>query len=630
MATTIDITDETADDGARDPAGPDPAASDDRPSGHSPHQPSRARRRPRLRWFLLGVAAVVVAYGAYCAVRILDAAGHLRAGMADVQHIKDSLPTADFSDPHVVDRLTADLRAATNEFARAHAEVDAAALDPLVVLPYAGRQVRSVDALSAAAVAIGSAADHTLSQARLLSAERDAAPSDRARMVAALASGLASLTAAIAHADPGPSAALLPQLASGRNKFVHYVAQLQDVVRRARGASSAIAGLLGGHQTYLVFAGNNAEMRDGSAMFLQAGTLQGTDGQLQLSELRSTQDLASGAPLAPMAPALAARWGALHPNEDYRNLGLSPQFALNAQLAAAMWQQQTGQKVDGVLSLDVAALKALLAVTGPVSTGPVSTGPASAGGVTVDATDVESYLFVTQYRSVTSSTANANRRDELGNLADAVLTAAQRPGVPLRGLVSAFADAANGRHLLAWSADRAVDADWNMAGASGRLGPHDLLLGTINKGVNKLDPYQHVDAQIRTTPAGGDTRVTVTAHLRNDTPAGLPPYVAGGNVADAPAGYYTGALALDLPAYAGDASVRGGDGIAASGRDGASKVLAATISVPPGGSVTVVWTFSIRGHTGTLQIDPSARVPSVRWSSPTGTFTDATAHTVRW
>src|SRR5690606_31611364 len=49
-------------------------------------------------------------------------------------------------------------------------------------------------------------------------------------------------------------------------------------------------------------------------------------------------------------------------------IALTPDFARTAQLAAAMWEADTGEKVDGVVATDVVALAGVLGGTGPVKT----------------------------------------------------------------------------------------------------------------------------------------------------------------------------------------------------------------------------------------------------------------------
>lgn len=579
-----------------------------------------AIRLPRVRWLLAGAAVVVALYALYCGIRLYQAAHGLQLGVTAVEDTRAQLNSGDLTNATAAREAAAGLERSAQHFAQAHSEVHSLWLAPLHLVPFLNRQVESVDAMSGAAATVAGAGSQSLTQVRQLLNEPHHQPAERAALARQLSSDLAMLTATINRVNLGPTDALLPVLAAKRTTFSQDLAQVQAVLDRTNGAAAAAADLLTGHRTYLVLTANNAEMRDGSATALQAGTLTADDGKLTLGTFRSTQELASPTPLVPLTGDLLARWGAMGPNQDYRNLGLSPQYALNAPVAAAMWQAQTGQHVDGVLTVDVAALKDLLAVTGPVS----------AGGTTIGAGDVEQYLFVTQYDQVTSGATNDARREILGQLADAVFNALQQWDVPAGRLVKALAAAANGRHVLAWSSQPAIEEDWTKAGVGGQLGPNDLLLGTINKGVNKLDPYQHLDARLTTAPAGADTRVTVTATLRNDTPSGLPSYAAGGAVASSPTGYYTGALSLDLPKYAGNVQATGGNGAVAVGSDGPSNVLAESVQVPPGGSTTVTWTFLVAGHHGSLQIDPSAHVPAVQWSVPGATFSDAATHTVDW
>ncbi len=86
-----------------------------------------------------------------------------------------------------------------------------------------------------------------------------------------------------------------------------------------------------------------------------------------LSGVQPTVDIPVPAGKVTPTGDLAARWGWLKPGQDWRNLGLTPQFDVNGPLAAQMWEAETGQHVDGVLAVDVEALHQLLEVTGPVT-----------------------------------------------------------------------------------------------------------------------------------------------------------------------------------------------------------------------------------------------------------------------
>ncbi|MST33200.1 DUF4012 domain-containing protein, partial [Acidimicrobiaceae bacterium USS-CC1] len=107
--------------------------------------------------------------------------------------------------------------------------------------------------------------------------------------------------------------------------------------------------LFHGHQTYLLLVGNNAEMRGGSGMALDAGTIRLGDGAISVGHLQDTGQLVDQFPGVRPSGDLAARWGFEYPQLDLRELFMSPQFPANAALAARMWQAHTGRPVDGVL-----------------------------------------------------------------------------------------------------------------------------------------------------------------------------------------------------------------------------------------------------------------------------------------
>jgi hypothetical protein len=566
---------------------------------------------------VLGIVVVLVAYGALSGYRLLTAVHQLQRGVDSVQQVRGELSTSDIENG----AAGPDLRAASVQFAQAHRSIGGSLLAPLRVLPYVGRQITSLNDLSGAAATITSVGHHTLVQAQHLFAAPHATPAERTTVIRRLAGVVTTLNQQVDRIDLGPSDALLPVLAEKRNVFVRDLNQLHTGLVKGTGAANAVADLLDGNRTYLLLTANNAEMRDGSGMFLQAGTLTTTDGRITLGGFRSTQELASPTPVVTVTGDLEARWGRELPGADFRALGLSPQFELNAPVAAALWKKETGQTVDGVLTIDVAALKGLLAVTGPVS----------AGGTTITSANVEQTLFVNQYAGVADSASNETRREELGALGDAVFVALQKPGVPLAKVASALDNAVNGRHILAWSNHPAVQHDWQMAGVSGQLGHSDLLLGLSNKGANKLDPYQDLTASLSFSPFGRNTEVTLRASLTNTvkTTADLPPYTVGGEPGSPPY-YYTGIFTLDVPGSAGDLRLGGHRSLVAYGPDGPSTVAATEVQAAPGASVTVTWTFLLAGHHGSLQIDPSARVPPVSWSAPGRRFSDDTAHTVTW
>ena len=87
---------------------------------------------------------------------------------------------------------------------------------------------------------------------------------------------------------------------------------------------------------------------------------------------------------------------------------------------------------------------------------------------------------------------------------------------------------------------------------------------------------------------------------------------------------------MDLPGSAGRAGIDGVGEFAAIGREGASKLLAISVTVERGQSVEYVVRFELGGGHGTVRVEPSARIPGVAWTAPGVKFTDDRPHLVRW
>jgi hypothetical protein len=120
-----------------------------------------------------------------------------------------------------------------------------------------------------------------------------------------------------------------------------------------------------------------------------------SDGSVQVGEMGPSGDRTLPVGAVSATGDFERNWGWLNPTLDMRNLGWTPQFDVNAPLAAAMWTKLTGQPVNGVMSFDVAGLRQLLGVTGPIE----------ADGQTVSADNVEQFLLHDQYAGLTDRPA---------------------------------------------------------------------------------------------------------------------------------------------------------------------------------------------------------------------------------
>ena len=522
------------------PPAPGPA-----PSAEPVPAADRRRRRTRRRRLVLwGVVAVVVLWLAACGALVGLGVVQATHGMHDVQEAKSQLSASD-----VVSRAaTVPLRAAVRSFDDAGGYLHSPVLAPLDIVPVIGRQLRAVQDLSSASAQVARIGVGAIGEAHaVLHAPHSTGPERLAalRKLAALASGT---DRKLDRIDTGPSHALLGPLASKHDTFVHDLDQVKSQLQHASSVAGTVAHILQGPSTYLLLMANNAEMRAGSGDFLEVGALTAQDGQFQLSDPQATVLIPVPAGEVNATGDLEARWGWLKPGQDWRNLGLTPQFDVNAQMAARMWEAETGQHVDGALAVDVEALHQFLEVTGPVT---LSDGSQVSADDVVQLLVHDQYVGLSDVQSAQQDQIEAGREERLGSLAKAALDGLQNESLDLKSLSDAMTAATQGRHLLAWSADPSAQSAWEQGGVAGGLEPDSVMAAVINRGGNKLDQYLSVSSSLAMVTHGRTTDGTLTVQLANHTPPGESQFIAGPYPGlRTRYGEYLGILSVNLPGYA--------------------------------------------------------------------------------
>ncbi|MEO6120529.1 MAG: DUF4012 domain-containing protein [Acidimicrobiales bacterium] len=588
-----------------------------------PIRPPSLRRRRSPRPLDLLFAALVLWLVA-CGLTLRQARQRADDGLVAVRAAEQKMSVADLLEG----RALAPLERAGTSFRAARDRFSHPILAPLTLLPVAGRQVRSARALAtAAATASGVAAGAVREAGLALALPRESGP-QRVEVLRRLGGLSIRADRALAGLRLGPREALVGPLARARAELAGRVANARRGLGDAGLVATEMADLLAGGDTYLLLAANNAEMRAGSGMFLGVAELRFVAGRMEVGPYRNTGDMVLDPVAAPPVgdADLAARWGWLHPEQEWRNLALSPRFAASAELAARMWQAGGGPPVTGVIALDPLALKALLAAAGPVAVGDSS----------VSADTVVGTLLHDQYAGLgqESGAEHAARRDQLGLIATAALGTLNSGTPDLSSLADGLAAAGRGRHLLAWSADAGQQRMWTAAGLDGGLSTDSLMVSVLNRGGNKLDQFLDVTSRLRSAAspsaaspsASSDRELMVT--LRNRTPDGEAGYVAGPHAGvDVAAGDYIGLVSVNLPAAARQVSVDEKPELMALGPDGPTTVVAWSVRVDKGRSAS--FTVRFKMATDTVRVEPSARVPPVRWVTPSASFDGDAARVVR-
>jgi hypothetical protein len=560
----------------------------------------------RRRTTILVAAIVLLAWSGYVGWSLLRAHADIEAGRDLVRGVQVLTPSELLDDG-----ADAQLAAANDRFAAAVHRLGNPIVAPARLLPWAGRQLRSTTAMAVSArdatgltrTAVDRIAD-AVGAGVPAGAERPAALHEVAAAAGDLRDGLAEL-------DLGPDRALIGKLAEARAEFTREIDDLTSRLDSLATVTTGLADSLDGPHRYLVLAANNAQMQNGQGMFLEYALLETDHGEVRLSEFDKVSELPLPATPVELDSDIAAAWPWMDPNDDWRHLGTTARFPSTAATAQRMWAAIGRPPVDGVLSVDVVALRALLTLTGPVTV----------DGRTIDAGSAEAYLLHDQYTEFfgtgpTTAPAGAARDDRERAVARAALDAVSG-GVPLdlSALSSVGATLAQ-RHLMAWSSVPEQQAAFEAAGIDGSVPDDGLLVSVVNRSGNKLDWFLDVATTVDVESTADADTVTLTVTLHNAVdPALEPRYVAGPYADGLAAGQYLGVVTATLPGTASDVTVDGGP-VVVAGRDGPSLLYGARVLVDPGGDATVVFRFAVGpGEMAGVALEPSGRAREVAWST---------------
>ncbi|MDQ6614634.1 MAG: DUF4012 domain-containing protein [Actinomycetota bacterium] len=284
----------------------------------------------------------------------------------------------------------------------------------------------------------------------------------------------------------------------------------------------------GGPRRYFVALENNAEMRDQGAV-LSYAVVNFDHGQIQVNqhgsvnaqlEIANTSTnialhLDHPADIA-IPPGTATVFGRTLPTFFWANVDATADFAFSGRAMKAMYQQATGQTVDGVFALDVPALSSLLALVGPVSLPGVSLPLTADNAATVILHDL--------YEAFPSGSQTV-RQEFLSEAVTAVLTRIGAGTFDPVELAQRLATAAAGRHLRAWSDDpgeeRLLEND-SLGGGPAVAAPEKTFhVAVENRNATKMDYYIRTatQQQIEITRAGTAIVIT-TVVVHNTAPIG--------------------------------------------------------------------------------------------------------------
>jgi hypothetical protein len=483
-------------------------------------------RRARIGLAIAAAAVVLLSIGA--ARSALSARASLSQGRDALASGRDLLSGGDAA-------------AAGLEFERGRTHFDAALREtdgPWLWIarriPFVGRTPDAVHAVGAAGARVADAGSTLAAAIERIGGISALAPSHGRipiepieQLAPSVSAAAAEIDAAVSELDRAPETFLLPAVASARREAVDELASLDDLLGTASSLLDELPSFLGadGPRHYFFGAQNPAELRGTGGVVGAYSILTLDDGSLGFSPFRPIQSL----------PPLSVE-DVPGPTEEYaRNydefrgdgrfwlaINLTPDFPTAAEAIIQAYAAAEGVRLDGVILSDPFALAALMRVTGPTTVPGL--------GTTLTADTVVAFTANQAYALLTDPEA---RKRLLGDVAKSVVDRFLEGGELGTGDVRSLARVAAEGHLLAYSADPAVQSALEETGAGGALSSEadsDLLSVIENSsGGSKVDFYEDraVTYEIW-LQSDGSARATTTVALTNHAPtSGEPRYVIG-------------------------------------------------------------------------------------------------------
>ncbi len=561
----------------------------------APPAPESNRRTRRLGAALL---LVLVALGLLTAWELYTARRDLLAGQAELGNL----------DLHTVDRaggIGAVAGRVDERVQRADRTVHrSVGLRLLAAAPLVGIQVGALSDLTAATADVSGRAARAAAAVETSLDQGGSRPAGRLRLLDTTARELAAVRREVrATRVPSGGPLVAPPLADARRQLTDELAEADRDLVRGIGITRSLRRFLAGPRRYLVLAANNAEMRGGGGMPLSAGVARVSGGEIDPGDFNQTGDLNLGARGVAAPADLQALYGFFGIGREYRNATASPNFPRTAPLVAAM-AARTPERgpVDGVVMVDVVALRAMLAAVGPVQL----------DGFRYTADNVAERVLHENYLDLTN---RKTRVDHQARLATAIFDVMNNRPFPVTTLAAGLVDAARGRHVLAWSRDEREQALWDQLGITGELDPDGLMISVENNSGSKLDWFVQPTTVMQTRRgAAGTTRVSLSVAVANPKRKLEASYVETSFLGALKLGQHRVVLAVYLPREATDVSTDGTP-IFIAGPDPPMRAVLLRYVVDFASTRWVRVSFTLPPRFGSLRLLPGGRYnPMVVWN----------------
>lgn len=397
---------------------------------------------------------------------------------------------------------------------------------------------------------------------------------------------------------------LLPQVAAPLSAARQELASLQADLDSAADAARLAPEMLGASapKRYLLLVQNNAESRATGGIPGALAVLNIDQGRIKLESQTSATAIGAFSPPVDVEQEQRTIYSA-RIGKFMQDVNLTPDFATAASTAQAMWGKKTGERLDGVLSLDPVALSYILDATGPVEiTDPVVKQigrnlPAHLTGKNVVQTLLsDAYAQISEPELQDVYFAGAAKQTF-----DALSSGTTDP----KKLIEALSKAVSERRILLWSASTAEQetiGNYPLGGLVSGTAVSPAQFGIyFNDGTGaKMDYWIKRSVQIvRDCTRDGYREVAVRVTSTNAAPAdaatSLPAYVTGNGAFGVPPGTVQTNVVAYGPVQSNiDTVVKDGTKIPFAAQHHHQRAVGTTtIRLAPGESTTLEFNF---GH----------------------------------
>lgn len=292
------------------------------------------------------------------------------------------------------------------------------------------------------------------------------------------------------------------------------IKEIRNIISFAQTILPQVPDLAGknGLKNYLVLFQNNAELRP-SGGFIGAYALVSVENGQLLSYKINDIYTADGQLRGRVSPPDEILHFLGQPNWFMRDSNFSPDFALSAKRAAWFLEKSTGQKVDGVIGLDMYFVQKLLASFGPVELADFN-----------DTVTAENFFDKAEYQAeIDFFPGSTKKKDYLTAVGQAILekVLAGTKADPSKAFLALY-ESLNERHLQIYLNNPPAQEALSRQVWTGDLkftGDNYLGLAEANFGANKANYFVKREIFLQEDVAKtGEVDTTVTINYQNTSP----------------------------------------------------------------------------------------------------------------